>query len=378
MSTVQESTQSRRATPPFRADHVGSLLRPQELLDARSLRAQGAIDAEQLRVVEDRSIRDAVAMQESIGLSGITDGEFRRTWFHIDFLCSFDGLEVPADAATVKFKGVDSDLPRQISVTGPIRWPGPIMRGDFEFLRSVTTGTPKVCIPAPGILHHRGNRSALRAHYKTDDAFFTDLIAAYRAEVEDLYKAGCRYLQIDDTTAAMLCDPADRQGARDRGDDPDRLPELYAAALSEIVRDRPDDLTVTVHTCRGNFRSTWIAEGGYEAVAEVTFNTMAVDGFFLEYDSDRAGGFDPLRFVPADKKVVLGLVSSKTPLLEREEELLRRIDEAAQYVPADNLCLSPQCGFASSVHGNALTHDDQRRKLELVVNVAARAWGAQA
>lgn len=360
--------------PPFRADHVGSLLRPPALLDARQRHERGEIDARQLRGAEDDAIRQAVALQEDIGLSGITDGEFRRAFFHVDFLCGFDGLGVRDDAAYVTFQGVKAAP--QLSVTGPIAFAEPIMRADFSFLNSVTSRTAKVCMPAPGILHNRGDRASLRAQYPDDEQFFADLVAAYRAEVDSLYAAGCRYLQIDDTTAAMLCDPAERDAARQRGDDPDHLLELYARAVSDIVSGRPDDLVVSVHTCRGNFRSTWMAEGGYEPVAELAFNGMAVDAFFLEYDSDRAGGFEPLRFMPDDKRVVLGLVSSKVGALEDGDELMRRIDQAARYVPAENLCLSPQCGFASTVEGNQITPDDQRRKLELVVEVAERAWGS--
>ena len=363
--------------PPFRADHVGSLLRPPEVHAARSRRANGEISAAELRAVEDAAIADAVRKLEDTGMRSITDGEFRRAWFHLDFLQQLDGVAVTGNiAASSDAADTVHMTPPKLSVTGPLRHARPIQVADFEYLASVTTATPKVCVPSPTMVHFRGGRAAIDIDAYPDlDEFFTDLAACYRDEIAALHAAGCRYLQLDDTNLAYLCDPVMRQGAIDRGDDPNVLPRTYAALINEALVGRPDDLTVCVHLCRGNYRSTWFAAGGYEPVAEVLFTELDVDAYFLEYDDERSGDFAPLRFVPDDKQVVLGLVTSKRPELESVDELAKRVDEAAAYVPLDRLCLSPQCGFASTVEGNALTEDEQWAKLRLVVDTASHIWG---
>jgi 5-methyltetrahydropteroyltriglutamate--homocysteine methyltransferase len=361
--------------PPFRADQVGSLLRPAELREARAAAMRGRIDRAALREVEDRCIRAVVAKQEAVGLSGITDGEFRRDWWHIDFLQGFEGVEAVADPNTPAFRGADEAVP-VLTVTGKVRRSHPIMVEPFRFLKSVATRTAKLTSPSPSMLHMRGGRPAIsRAAYPDLDEFWSDTAHAYRDEIRDLSAAGCTYLQLDDVSFAYLCDEKIREGYRKRGDDPERAPRTYADAINAALRDRPPGLTVTIHTCRGNFKSTWMASGGYEPVAEVVFGGLDVEGYFLEYDTDRAGGFEPLRFVPKGKKVVLGLVTSKSPEMESKETLKRRIAEAAKYVPLEDLCLSPQCGFSSTHHGNALTEADQWRKLELIVEVARQVWG---
>ena len=363
--------------PPFRADHVGSLLRPPEVHAARARRANGEIAASDLRAVEDAAIADAVRKLEDTGMRSITDGEFRRAWFHLDFLQQLDGVVVTGNiAASSDAADTVHMTPPKLSVTGPLRHARPIQVADFEYLASVTTQTPKVCVPSPTMVHFRGGRAAIDIEAYPDlDVFFADLAACYRDEIAALHAAGCRYLQLDDTNLAYLCDPVMRQGAIDRGDDPNVLPRTYAALINSALQGRPDDLTVCVHLCRGNYRSTWFAAGGYEPVAEVLFTELDVDAYFLEYDDERSGDFAPLRFVPDDKQVVLGLVTSKRPELESVDELAKRVDEAAAYVPLDRLCLSPQCGFASTVEGNALTEDEQWAKLRLVVDTASRIWG---
>ena len=362
--------------PPFRADHVGSLLRPARLHEARARHAAGALDDDGLRAVEDDAITEAVGRLEATGMRSSTDGELRRTWFHLDFLQQLGGvavtgrIEASSDSAdTVQM------TPPKLSVVGKLRHDAPIQVADYEFLASVATQTPKVAIPSPTMVHFRGGRAAIDIEAYPDlELFFADLAACYRDEITSLYEAGCRYLQLDDTNLAYLCDPAMRQGAVDRGDDPDALPHAYAELINAAIADRPDDLTVAVHLCRGNYRSTWFAQGGYEPVAEVLFGELGVDAYFLEYDDERSGDFAPLRHVPADKTVVLGLVTSKRPELEPFDELAARIEDAARYVPLDQLCLSPQCGFASTVEGNALTEDEQWAKLAHVVDCAARVW----
>ncbi len=364
--------------PPFRADHVGSFLRPPELLAARERFRAGEIDRAALRAVEDRAIRGVVKMQEDAGLLGITDGEFRRTFFHVDFLEQLAGV-VTRGAVTVKFHNRDGDVdfaPPVMSVIGRVAHVRPIQRDDFAFLASVTTKTPKVSIPSPTMLHFRGGRAAISAEAYPDlEPFFDDVAAAYRAEIRALADAGCRYLQLDDTNLAYLCDPEMRRGVRARGDDPDELPRRYARVINAAIADRPPGLTICVHLCRGNFKSAWVAEGSYEPVAEVLFNELGVDGYFLEYDDERSGDFAPLRFVPHDKRVVLGLVSSKVGTLESPDALARRIEEAARFMPLDQLALSPQCGFSSTVHGNQITPDVQAAKLRLVVETALKVWG---
>lgn len=367
-----------KINPPFRADHVGSLLRPQKLLDARDQFFAGEIPAEELRQVENEAIREVVRKQEDVGLQSITDGEFRRTYFHVDFLEKLQGVTV-SGGINVSFRtktGTIDFTPPRMSVTGKLQHVKDIQKDDFEFLKSVTTKTPKVTIPSPTMVHFRGGRQSIDINaYPDMEEFFDDLARVYREEVQSLYDAGCRYLQMDDTNLAYLCDPQMREGARQRGDDPDELPRAYAELINKVVDNRPADLTVAMHLCRGNFRSAWVAEGGYEPVAEVLFNEMNIDGYFLEYDDERSGDFAPLRFVPPSKTVVLGLVTTKITDMETAEELKRRVDEAARYMPLDNMCLSPQCGFSSTVHGNQVTEETQWAKLALVVNTARDIWG---
>lgn len=367
-----------KLNPPYRADQVGSLLRPQQLLAARERFQKGEITREQLREVEDEAIRDAIGKQESVGLKGITDGEFRRTYFHVDFLERLAGVTV-SGGMNIQFHsrtGVVDFAPPRLSVTGKLRHVEDIQKADFEFLKSVTTWMPKVCIPSPTMVHFRGGRQAIDIEAYPDlEMFFDDLAQCYRDEILSLYNAGCRYIQLDDTNLAYLCDPKMREGARQRGDDPDELPRAYAELINKTIDGRPTDLTVGIHLCRGNFRSTWVAEGSYEPVADVLFNELKVDAYFLEYDDERSGDFAPLRFVPKNKTVVLGLVTTKVSDLESKDELKRRVDEAAQYMPLEQMCLSPQCGFSSTVHGNDVTEDTQWAKLERVVETATDIWG---
>ena len=366
-----------RITPPFRADHVGSLLRPPEVLAARQRAAAGEIGAADLRAVEDEAIAAMIPQLEATGIGSITDGEFRRAWFHLDFLQQLDGVTVTGSiASSSDSESTVQMAPPKIVVTGKLRHRHPIQADDYRFVAAHTHQHPKVCIPSPTMVHFRGGRAGIDIESYPDlDEFFEDLAQCYRDEIASLYDAGCRYVQLDDTNLAYLCDPQMRQGALERGDDPDELPRTYAALINSALRDRPDDLVVCVHLCRGNFKSTWFAAGGYEPVADVLFNELEVDAYFLEYDDERSGDFSPLRFVPPGKTVVLGLVTSKRPQLEPTGELLARIDEAAAYVDADRLCLSPQCGFSSTYHGNVMTPQDQWAKLELVVRTAERAWG---
>ena len=368
---------SAKVNPPFRADQVGSLLRPKAVLEARQQVASGNLSREALRQIEDEHIARVVKQQEAVGLKSITDGEFRRAFFHLDFLEQLAGVTVTGTiAASSNAQETVGFTPPKLSVTGKLRHVKNIQVDDFNFLQAQVSQTPKVSIPSPTMVHFRGGRAAIDIESYPDlDLFFADLVQCYRDEVAALYAAGCRYIQMDDTNLAYLCDPKMRAGAVERGDDPNQLPRTYASLINAVIDDRPDDLTVCVHLCRGNFRSTWFAEGSYEPVAEVLFNELNVDGYFLEYDDDRSGGFAPLRFVPAGKTVVLGLVSTKVPQLEDQDMLVRRIEEASQYVPLNNLCLSPQCGFSSTYHGNDITEDDQWRKLGLVVETAARVWG---
>jgi 5-methyltetrahydropteroyltriglutamate--homocysteine methyltransferase len=367
-----------RVDPPFRADHVGSLLRAPEVVDARARLAAGAISPAELRAVEDAVIARNVGTLEGLGMRSITDGEQRRAWFHLDFLQELEGVAVTGNIASSSDSAATVHMtPPKLSVVGPLRHVRDIQVDDFRYLASVTTQTPKVSIPSPTMVHFRGGRAAIDLDAYPDlDRFFDDLAACYRDEIAALYGAGCRYLQLDDTNLAYLCDPVMRQGAVDRGDDPDELPRAYAQLINAALADRPADLTVGIHLCRGNYRSTWFASGGYEPVAEVLFNDLDVDAYFLEFDDERSGDFSPLRFVPDDKVVVLGLVTSKRPELEPYDELAGRIEEASGYVPLERLCLSPQCGFASTMEGNVLTEDEQWAKLAHVVDVASRVWSA--
>jgi 5-methyltetrahydropteroyltriglutamate--homocysteine methyltransferase len=363
--------------PPFRADHVGSLLRPPELKRAREEFKGGKLSRASLTEVENASIRKAVALQEAAGLQSVTDGEFRRAFWHVDFLTGFDGIVATQGQYALKFHGeggAESETKSMMVVTGKVKRTRPVMVEHFRFLKSTTKKTAKLCIPAPTYLHMRGGRRVVNAEaYPDVEEFWSDITLAYRQEIAELAAAGLQYLQIDDVSFACLCDEGIRGQVKRDGEDPARLPSKYAAVITDLLKDRPKTMAVTMHTCRGNHASMWMAEGGYDAVAEAVFQT-GVDGFFLEYDTARAGGFAPLRFVPKGKKVVLGLISTKTPVLEKKESLKRRIDEAAKYIPLENLCLSPQCGFASSEVGNQLTEDDQKRKLELAVQVAREVW----
>jgi 5-methyltetrahydropteroyltriglutamate--homocysteine methyltransferase len=359
--------------PPFRADQVGSLLRPQELAEARKQHKQGNLSAAKLREVEDRSIREAVRRQEALGLKSITDGEFRRDWWHLDFLTQLDGVTAIANPGP-KFGGTE-EQPPIASVTGKLGCSKPIMVEDFKFLKSVTKETAKVTIPSPAMLHLRGGRKSISKEVYPDlDAFWADASAAYRKAIKQFADAGCAYLQLDDTSFSYLCDPKIQETSRANGDDPARLPRTYADAISASLKDRPAGMTVTMHTCRGNFKSSWVASGGYETVAEAMFSS-AVDGFFMEFDDERSGTFEPLRYLPKGKKVVLGLVTTKVGQLEDKDTIKRRIEAASKYVPLENLCLSPQCGFSSTHHGNALSVDEQWRKLERIVEVSREVWG---
>jgi 5-methyltetrahydropteroyltriglutamate--homocysteine methyltransferase len=366
-----------RTTPPFRADHVGSLLRPASLKEARARRERGEISADELCEVENAAIERIIAKQADIGLRSATDGEFRRAMWHFDFLEHLDGVESFHSDHGIAFKGGIETQARGLRVTGKLGFSRHPMLEHFRFVRDHTTATPKMTIPSPSVLHFRGGRRAVSPDvYPQMDDFYRDLGLAYRGAVQAFADAGCRYLQLDEVNLAYLCDEEQRQLLRDRGDDPDLLPGIYADMINTAIGGRPADMTITMHLCRGNFRSSWIAQGGYEPVAEVLFNEIGVNGYFMEFDTERAGGFEPLRFVPKGKTVVLGLVTSKAGALESAAELERRIADAARYVDLEQLCLSPQCGFASTEEGNALTEDEQWAKLARIVKVARTVWGA--
>src|SRR5438874_2114904 len=363
---------TRMARPPFHADQVGSLLRPKELHDARAAAKAGKLSPTELKAIEDRSIAQAVKKQEAIGLQAVTDGEFRRDFWHLDFLKQLDGIELTRPVG-LTFSA--EDVPPMASVTGKISCSRLIMVEHFAYLKSVATRMPKFTMPSPGSAHFRGGRNAIsRTIYPELDEFWADLGAAYRKAIGHLYDAGCRYLQLDDVGFSYLCDEKVRENFRKNGDDPSTLAPAYASAINEALRGKPADLAVTMHTCRGNFRSTWFAAGGYQDDVVAAMFSANVDGFFMEYDSERAGGFGPLRLLPKEKKVVLGLVTTKSGALEPKDALKRRIDEAARYVPLEDVCLSPQCGFSSTHHGNVLSEDEQWAKLARVVEVAAEVW----
>ncbi len=372
---------SKRTTPPFRADVVGSLLRPPQLLAARQRFKRNEISALELRRLEDTAIQEAVKMQEAAGLQAVTDGEFRREFWHMDFLSRFINAEMYDAGIKVRFHSAAGDIdfaPPGIRVVGKLaRPPEGIFVKDFEFLKSVTKVTPKQTIPSPSNMHFRGGRAAIDAKAYPDlEEFYDDLARVFREEVAAFGQAGCRYLQVDEVNFAYLCDPSLREEAkRNLKEDIDKLPLTYAKLINASIASRPAGMAVTMHQCRGNAYSTWMAEGGYDPVAEIVFNEIDVDGFFLEYDSPRAGDFSPLRFVPKGKIAVLGLVTTKHGGLETKDELKRRINEAARYLPLEQLALSPQCGFASGAAGNKLSIDQQRQKLELVVSVAQEVWG---
>jgi 5-methyltetrahydropteroyltriglutamate--homocysteine methyltransferase len=366
-----------RAIPPYRADHVGSLLRPQYLKDARARHERGEIPVEQLKDIEDRAVRELIAKQEAIGLQGITDGEFRRSFWHLDFLEKLSGIESYPAEQSLQFKGGQAKV-KGIRVTSRIEAGPHPMIGDFSFLQSHTNRTAKVSIPSPSVLHYRGGRRAVsESVYPAMDEFYHDLGQAYRKIVGDFGAAGCKYLQLDDVNFTYLCDSEQRQMLRTRGDDPDKLPDIYANMINAAISGRTPGMRMTMHLCRGNFKSMWIASGGYEPVAEVLFNKINMDGYFMEWDTDRAGGFEPLRLVPKGKQVVLGIVTSKSGALEDKDDLKRRIDEAGKFIDLDQVCLSPQCGFASTEEGNVLTEDEQWAKLRRVVEVAGEVWGAR-
>ena len=367
-----------RTKPPFRADHVGSFLRPVALKDARARRERGEISAEDLAAVEDREIDRLIRKQESIGLAPITDGEFRRASWNHDFLGRLDGLEAYEGERKIKFQGTGPQpKPILMRVTGKLgTFSGHPMLEHFRYLKAHTRATPKMTIPSPTSAHFRYGRDAVPvAIYPEMDDFYRDLGQTYRKAVRAFADAGCRYLQIDEVNFTYLCDPKLREQVRARGDDPDKMPDIYAGMLNAAVADVPGDMTISMHLCRGNFRSTWMAQGGYERVADILFNGMNVDAYFMEYDSERAGGFEPLRFVPKGKFVVLGLITSKSGALEDRDVIKRRIDEAAKFVSIDQLCLSPQCGFASTEDGNELTEDQQWAKLAEIVEIADEVWG---
>ncbi len=366
----------KRSKPPFRADHVGSLLRPAALKDARAQRERGEIDAAALRVIEDREIEKIIRKQEGIGLQGITDGEFRRAFWNYDFLGALEGAEAYLGERKIQFQG-PQPRPMMMRVTGKLgAFHGHPMIEHFRFVQAHTKRTAKMTIPSPSSMHFRYGRDAVpETIYPVMEDFYRDLGEVYRKAVCAFADAGCRYLQLDEVNLAYLCDPALREKVVARGEDPDLLPSVYAGMINAAISGIPDDMTICMHLCRGNFQSTFVASGGYEPVAEVLFNTIKVDGYFMEYDSGRAGGFEPLRFVPKGKMVVLGLVTSKSGALESRDELRRRIDEAAKYVPLDQLALSPQCGFASTEEGNVLAEDEQWAKLAMIVELADEVWG---
>lgn len=359
--------------PPFRADQVGSLLRPQELAQARRAFKDGKLPAEALKEVEDRCIREAIAKQESIGLQAITDGEMRRDWWHLDFMTQLDGVTAVVNPGP-KFGGTEEQPPIP-SVTGKVGCSKPIFVSAFQYLKQNTSQTAKLTIPSPAMLHLRGGRSSIsKAVYPDLEEFWADTAAAYRQAIRQFADAGCTYLQLDDVSFSYLCDPKIQETAKKNGDDPVKLPRQYADAVSAAVKDRPAGMTITMHTCRGNFKSSWVASGGYETVAEAMFSS-GVDAFFMEFDDERSGTFEPLRYLPKDKKVVLGLVTTKVGALESKDQIKKRIEQAAKFVPLENLCLSPQCGFSSTHHGNALSFDEQWKKLALCVEVAREVWG---
>jgi 5-methyltetrahydropteroyltriglutamate--homocysteine methyltransferase len=369
-----------RDTPPFRADHVGSLLRPTELLQAREDFADGRIDADQLRGIEDDAIRDVVKLQEDVGLRSATDGEFRRASWHMDFIYQLGGIGKAPGDLVVHFRNAEGEIdftPAALKIDGRIRLEQPIFADAFGFLaEQTTTALPKLTIPSPSMVHYRGGRASVdESVYDDMDRFWADLTAAYRDEVQALHELGCRYLQFDDTSLAYLNDPAQRAEMAAKGDDAEHLHEAYIRHINEALDGRPEGMAVTTHMCRGNFRSSWVAEGGYDFVAEALFNELGVDGFFMEWDDERSGGFEPLRFVPKGKVVVLGLVTTKRGELEAKDELKRRIDEASKYVDVEQLCLSPQCGFSSTSEGNDLTREQQADKLRLIVETAEEVWG---
>ncbi len=367
---------SKDTRPPFRADHVGSLLRPKAIHEARAKRAKGEITAEQLKEIEDREIERVIKKQEEVGLKAITDGEFRRSWWHLDFLWGLDGAEKHVMDTGIKFAAVNTRN-EGVAVTGKLGLSGPhAMVEHYKFVAAHTKQTPKITIPSPSAIYGRPVPTPIdKTAYPDMDAFWADLGNAYRKAVKSFADAGCRYLQLDEVFIAMLCDPNYREQMKKRGDDPDKLGPIYGDLINAAMSDIPDDMTITMHLCRGNYKSTFMGSGGYEAEAEVLFDRIKVHGYFMEYDTERAGGFEPLRLVPKDRRIVLGLVTTKTGELESKDLIKRRIDEAAKYISLDQLCLSPQCGFASTEEGNTLTEEQQWAKLRMIVEIAEEVWG---
>ncbi len=376
---------TQRTSPPFRAEHVGSFLRPTEVAKARDDCAGGRISAAQLRAIEDKAITQAVRRQEEIGLEAVTDGEMRRRSWHMDFYYQIGGLARVDDKVQVPFQNEAGTVPVALGgvrVAERLHLANTIFGDDFTYLKSTAKATPKLTIPSPSVLHRRGGRildaavnPAITQLYPDRAQFWHDLAAVYAAEIAALSRLGCTYLQLDDTSWASLCDPAQRRSVSGMGEDGESMHLTYIKLFNEAVKAKPPGMTIATHTCRGNFRSAWVAEGAYDFIAEPLFSTLAVDAFFLEYDDARSGGFEPLRFVPKGKMVVLGLVTSKKGALESKDLLKRRIDEAAKYVPMEQLCLSPQCGFSSTLEGNVLTQEEQWAKLRLVVETAREVWG---
>jgi 5-methyltetrahydropteroyltriglutamate--homocysteine methyltransferase len=372
---------SARTTPPFRADHVGSLLRPPALRQAREDAARGAISPDDLRAAEDAAIRDAVKMQQDIGLRSVTDGEFRRASWHMDFIYEIAGVQKADQNLKSVFHNESGDIeftPAAVRITGKLGMDRTIFGAAFSYLHDIaTTGTPKLTIPAPSLVHYRGGPAAIdRGIYPDMEGFWDDLGAAYADEIRRLADIGCTYLQLDDTSLAYLNDPAQRAEIARRGEDAEHQHETYIKTINRALRDRPAGMTVTTHMCRGNYRSSWVAQGGYDFVADALFNELNVDGYFMEYDDQRSGGFEPLRFVPKGKVVVLGLITSKKGELEAKDDIKRRLEEASKFVDIDQLCLSPQCGFSSTLEGNALSVDQEIAKLRLVVETAEEVWGS--
>ena len=364
-----------RSKPPFRADIVGSLLRTAPLKEARAKREKGEISAAQLAEVEDREIEKIIKKQEEVGLKLATDGEFRRSWWHFDFYGLLDGVEIYELDHGIQFQGVQTK-PRSIRIHGKLGFSHHPMLDHFKFLKAHARVTPKMCIPSPATMHFRLEPNAVTAkEYKDRDAIFDDLAKTYRQAIRGFYDAGCRYLQFDDTAWAYLCSQVELKKARERGLNADRLQQDYARVINMALEGKPADMVITTHVCRGNFRSTWISEGGYEPVAETLLAKLNYDGYFLEYDTARAGGFEPLRFLPKGNKiVVLGLVTTKSGTLEKKDAVKRRIEEATKFAPFDQLCLSPQCGFASTEEGNVLAEDEEWAKLRTIVELANEVW----
>jgi methionine synthase II (cobalamin-independent) len=373
---------SKRTTPPFRADHVGSLLRPPELTRARARFKAGEIDADELREVEDQAIEKVIDLQHDAGLQTVTDGEFRRTSWHMDFIYSLEGIEqVDGESIHVQFRSAEGEYdyaPPAMRVSARVALPETVFAGAFTFLRDHAhrDQTPKLTIPSPSMVHYRGGNSSIdESVYPNLDTFWEDLTTAYSDQIRGVYDLGCRYLQLDDTSLAYINDPAQREHIEQIGGDPEHLHEQYIANINRALENKPEDLVITTHLCRGNNQSMWVAEGGYDFVAEALFGDLNVNGYFLEFDDERSGTFEPLRFVPAGKQVVLGLVTTKSPVLESKDLLKRRIEEASQFIDPDQLCLSGQCGFSSTEEGNKLSIDEEQAKLELIVNVAEEVWG---